>query len=81
MKLIKNDAKTLEDKLTTSAKNLKKVSAHAIKILDQLENKEISVNQARIAQRLIADSIRAELGAAMLDNQLLTDKTIPVKSK
>ena len=72
MKLLKNQSSQIKNKLDTSSKNLKKIAEHAVNTLDRLEKKEITVNQAKIAQRLIADAIRAELGAAMLDNQVLT---------
>ena len=72
MKLLKNQSNQIKNKLDTSSKNLKKIAEHAVNTLDRLEKKEITVNQAKIAQRLIADAIRAELGAAMLDNQVLT---------
>lgn len=72
MKLQRTKAKTTKGKLETVSTNLGKVSAHAIKTLDRLENGEITLNQAKVAQRLIADSIRAELGKAMVDSQILT---------
>ena len=72
MKLNKNQSDQIKDKFNTSSKNLKKIAEHAVNTLDRLEKKEITINQAKIAQRLIADAIRAELGAAMLDNQVLT---------
>ena len=72
MKLEKTKAKSIKGKLKTVSSNLGKVSAHAIKTLDRLEKGEITLNQAKVAQRLIADSIRAELGKAMVDNQILT---------
>ena len=72
MKLLKNQSSQIKNKLDTSSTNLKKIAEHAVNTLDRLEKKEITVNQAKIAQRLIADAIRAELGAAMLDNQVLT---------
>jgi hypothetical protein len=84
MKLSKDKSSKIEGKLKTASKNLKKISAHAVKTLDRLEKKEITLNQAKVAQRLIADAIRAELGAAMLDNQVLTlneCKVITIESK
>lgn len=82
MKLKKTKATTAKGKLETVSSNLGKVSAHAIKTLDRLEKGEITLNQAKVAQRLIADSIRAELGKAMVDSQIITldqPRTIALK--
>jgi hypothetical protein len=85
MKLKKTNSDKIEKKLKTVSKNLKTVSNHAILVLDALENKRISLDQARVAQRLIADTIRAEISAAMIDNQIMNlkenKKTIDLKTE